>query len=206
MTFTQRRDDSQLKTELPPREPDRFHELCKDFAPALLGWYYQTLTFVADIEGTDFVICQESERLCVCAVAPLARELLKGYLVRIEFNTGYWTEIGEGELVPSWLQSVMLDPETGKARIPSLWSGRDSGKSRELLESIQSLSDSSIGPLAELVVGEIILRDFASQKMRLWNEIVKDKSYYGDFSGNRETPFIREITTLKELYKDFERC
>lgn len=202
MTFTQRRDESQLKTEVIPRQPDRFHELCKDFAPAPLGRYYQTLTFVADIEGTDFVICQESERLCVCAVVVLARELLKGYLIRNEFNTGYWTEVGGGELVPSWLKSVLVDPDTGNARIPSLGPGRDSGTSRELMESIQTLSDSSIGPLAELVVGEIILRD----KMRLWNEIVKDKSYYGECSRTTETPFIREITTLKELYKDFERC
>jgi hypothetical protein len=88
---------------------------------------------------------------------------------------------------------------------------------------LSSLSPDSLDKFLTFIAREIVEFEFGSSNEKIWNAIVKNGKFYPSAPVANEPPspfelvatnniattskfFFRELISLKELYKEFERC
>ena len=200
---------------------DALGAMCESLSgvPLVIPSNPRDFVFVGDIQKDGFVLCQHFTRLCICNTTFLSKQLIKHHLYKTKFSL-VGSPIGptDNQNIPSWMRS-MFD-----YHIPSLRGSSAPGWQIEILfkgistaRFSDEISQRSVERLAEIVAEWIIETEYESNVRTLWDEVIRNKNLLAghSLSSNPPEPLtvnnslnfqFREIISLKELYKEFERC
>jgi DNA mismatch repair protein MLH1 len=183
--------------------------------------------FVGDI-GKGFILCQYFTRLCVCNVNRLSRVLLRNFLLRHDLSLVSVDHaifpLDSFSDLPPFISELFRDN-----RLPSVRGSSDrygAYQVKKLLSLIQpnldpgvQTSEDSVSLLVDLIVEWLLDVEYGNDARACWDEIVRNKNLwsYVNILKSQEPPemvncqgtkraFFQEVISLKELYKEFERC
>ena len=208
-------------------DPDEFEMIVNSLAISMTPTLEQNprdFVLVGVVER--YVLCQYFTRLCVCNIHSLAKSLVKSFLLNNQFSlmTLLFTSDSDLSDFPEYLRTVL-----GNGRCPSVRGGPSRigafqvkkliASIRSNLEGLDDLNESSTSLLADLVVEWILETEYDSNYRLIWDEIIRNKNFlnFANISDEKSPPdligsgrhrnwFFRELISLKELYKEFERC
>ena len=183
--------------------------------------------FVGDT-GKGFILCQYFTRLCVCHVEPLCRLLLRNFLLRHNFSlVSVESQIFDPDSLsnaPAFVKALLSD-----SQVPSVRGGGRCGafQLKKLMTLIESkfdtetpTSDESVSVFTDLVVDWLLETEYGNNARICWDEIVRNKNLLScvniakspeppqmiNFENKNKTSLFQEVISLKDLYKEFERC
>ena len=183
-----------------------------------------------------FIICQYFSHLCICDVLFLGEFLIKWYLISnwLDLLDGISEDDHCSEL-PLWISNLvgMKNNELVFERFPSIVSSNCEISGDEAVAVLHDLrqvvgggdfselSVDSLDGLLTFLSRKCIERDLENSSERIWNTVVKNGRFYppipvGSEKHLQDVPlfvateksqfFFRQLISLKELYKEFERC
>ena len=158
-------------------------------------------------------------RLCVCNVIQLGISLVKNFLVSTKLESKFidsFTPItNDYSLLPEWVRTVLGITSDNPRIATNMVSLRNLPVSETEIDlsplvNATDISESSVEILVEIIANHVISTEYRLDKELIWNEIIKNKAFYPnstktDLSDGHQK-FFKEIISLKELYKEFERC
>jgi DNA mismatch repair protein MutL len=192
-----------------------------------LGQNPRDFVFVGDI-GRGYILCQYFSRLCVCNVNKLSRALLESFLLGHDLGfvpipaetfpeenlrdcSGFVKDLFVGPRCPSVRGN---HHRIGPYQVKKLLSEIGANA-----ENLRTESEDSIVVLTRIIVDWILEAEYDDDMRIIWDEIVRNKNFLANctISKTQEPPelineptshnsFFREVISLKELYKEFERC
>ena len=196
------------------------------------------LVYIGDVSG-GFVLCQYFSHLCVCNLEYVFQTLVGKYLLVNSFclKPVHGVDPPDYSILPSWVAELLCNEE-GQLRFPTIRYGHvlTQDAVEWIINELTALdaipSADSVAKIVTMFVQFLMKFEYLSQNDVMWNEVVKNKTFYigasSDVSSSavrllREpvrTPappaplnvdnsshfFFREVISLKELYKEFERC
>lgn len=183
--------------------------------------------------GDGFAICQFTSRLCICNVRHTFVALVSRHFLRTQFALHEIEEIswrgGNTELPapPAWICDMLCSGDLNAIRkLPSIRQNNekvDASIVRSLFGMIGGkitgpLSQENVRILAEIFAEFILETEFESNYSLVWNDVIRNKTYC-DIPRSENSPklellsvdqrknfFFRELISLKDVYKEFERC
>ena len=175
--------------------------------------------------GEGFALCQFNSRLCICNVRHTFLTLVSRFLIRTDFSLCEIDAVSTNlENVPKWICELISGGENKVERFPMIRKSDyiDADKINVVISQVSTLDGSiSIENIkrVSLILSEFIFEaEFGSNYSLAWNEVIRNKSFHDSslISGQdnlellardqRKNFFFREVISLKEIYKEFERC
>lgn len=175
--------------------------------------------------GDNFVVCQQNSRLCICNIAFAFIQVVRRYLLTTGLRFIPVAPIEVNMLgLPDWVCDLFEFDGHAVSFFPSVGPSPPCYTSSAIQTLIGDLSalevsemtPSSVGAVSEVCARWLFDHEFHCDARRIWDEVLRNKKYVPTPErDNLIEPlnveksrnfFFREIISLKELYKDFERC
>jgi hypothetical protein len=204
-------------------------EFCKSLTSSKLELTLNPRDFVWIGEvGEGFALCQFHSRLCICNVRFTFVTVVARYLLLNNFSLSDLhvpIETAALKNIPQWVCDVISDGDGRVKQLPSIRNNPTTGSYNvdsllsKLNHEFSDLNYENVEKLSEVFAEYIFETEFGPDISLAWNEVIrnrnfcdvssvgKDSAYLELLSqDDRKNFFFREVISLKDVYKEFERC
>jgi DNA mismatch repair protein MutL len=181
--------------------------------PLFLPCNPRDFVFVGDTGKEGFVLCQYFTRLCLCNTQRLSRDLITYHLLSTDFSLVACDQQTAFSNCPEWIADLF------GSQVPSVRSKPAPWQVNQLVSliSVESNDLTTAPQLAELVASWVLDTEYGGDVRVIWDEVIRNKNFLKHHKISSEPPeplnidcsrnfYFREVISLKELYKEFERC
>lgn len=224
LSLSQKTEPSIKRLKLDP-VPSSFDTIISEVSRTHFGEKFQhnprDFVFVGSVTS-DFVLCQYYSHLCICNVRRVFYQVVGKHMLGNGFCLRPITVTSPIFPLPSWLSALMGNETDGTGYVPSIRnfsavSETEFGALCDKISTYKNLSPESLLAVVSEFIDFIWNIEFSGDHLAIWNEVIKNKRFYssndcivstsppGPLGTSKNFSFC-EIISLKELYKEFERC